>query len=598
MAYSGNIDTSTIETGLRTGKEQADLEEQRMRRLMERLKPFKTTPEVVTKWKAPINSKPLSLPEDTTPPRIPDTQPPTSEPKTMPPSGGTGALPFPGMPVNKPQTTPVDKQKSLRVSAVFNKGISADMFDPKSMSTSALDDLCVRYNHALKAADRWSSKSKALGLLNLPSGTTGQYDVSGLEACIQTIWNVPVELAEGEYNQNDPAVFRDGNKACKRLRDILMPGVETLPSADSIRASETNWQSGKNEDSIKEKRTHKITGAKINPDNPKECRMTTEALTSANQQLDQAGSLIRLVPVGDPVDGMVLVRPEFRTDKELQAQHDESHRALKAINEKRQTGENPGKGDGKDGGLYVSWADCHRTAQTIMGSEDKSSGLLDTERMQCTVNGEVREITPIPKGLIKDAIPTASDSIANRNMHAFYQMAMPEFVKELKKIDPTDDEDGTARGDLIKKIEDMLSKERIDPRRGKLPWDFRGVYGEICKNDKLYDSFSKMFEVNEHAKPKVGTALCQVNDEDEKSLSSKDLWNYHWAGVVMVNGDSYMTLENLSVEDPLSVNDNWYFAVYDKKQGQGADKKDFHSTNKHDSHVGTKPLTMVVKKTG
>ena len=55
---------------------------------------------------------------------------------------------------------------------------------------------------------------------------------------------------------------------------------------------------------------------------------------------------------------------------------------------------------------------------------------------------------------------------------------------------------------------------------------------------------------------------------------------------------SYMTLENLSVEDSNAVNDNWYFAIYDPNQG-----KDFHSVNAKDSHVGTRPITMVVRKT-
>jgi hypothetical protein len=55
---SETIDTRKIDTGLRSGKEQAEAEERRMERILSR---FNTTLKMVRDWKGPINNKPLTL---------------------------------------------------------------------------------------------------------------------------------------------------------------------------------------------------------------------------------------------------------------------------------------------------------------------------------------------------------------------------------------------------------------------------------------------------------------------------------------------------------------------------------------------------------
>ena len=84
-----------------------------------------------------------------------------------------------------------------------------------------------------------------------------------------------------------------------------------------------------------------------------------------------------------------------------------------------------------------------------------------------------------------------------------------------------------------------------------------------------------------------------VEEAEEAASNAKDLWNYHWAGVVMVNPDgSFMTLENLSVEDAAAVNEDWYFALY-QADGEGS----FHAVNCLDDHVVDGATTIVMKNT-
>src|SRR5262249_34618681 len=84
----------------------------------------------------------------------------------------------------------------------------------------------------------------------------------------------------------------------------------------------------------------------------KEVSIKPEALAAANKQLSQVKSFLRLVPVGDAVDGFIKVRPEWNGDRKVTATHAESHGPLAELN--------------KAGQPYISWADCHRTAQSVM----------------------------------------------------------------------------------------------------------------------------------------------------------------------------------------------------------------------------------------
>jgi hypothetical protein len=208
-----------------------------------------------------------------------------------------------------------------------------------------------------------------------------------------------------------------------------------------------------------------------------------------------------------------------------------------------------------------------------MGSEDFNSGVSDLERM--AIDAEL--VAPIEKAKI-GAIPNATDHGANRSMHAVFRTAMPKFAPELERLAALDE---PANAKLTASAKDI----RTEMGKGDSA-NYRAIYRQIMDTPALATAFSKRFELNEFAKPKVGHAFAQINDEFEKAWSDVDLWNFHFAGVIMSDGDAYVTLENLSVENSNATNGGWYFRLNDKS-------RDFHRENRTDEHVGKYPTTML-----
>lgn len=80
---------------------------------------------------------------------------------------------------------------------------------------------------------------------------------------------------------------------------------------------------------------------------------------------------------------------------------------------------------------------------------------------------------------------------------------------------------------------------------------------------------------------------------DERALAEErpdEMWNFHWAGVVMRDGSDYVTLENLSTEFASDINTDWYFRMYGKQTDRP--EQSFHEEAGSDSHVGDYPLTI------
>jgi hypothetical protein len=451
------------------------------------------------------------------------------------------------------------------VSNVFKNGkLKADMFHlPDSMSKSQLEGLCLQYNYVMKQfMGIEGERMKELTAGGMPLAgkqKTGQVDATKIKTMIDMLWEKK-EVTEGTKPD--------------------------LPTAEKIQQLEIGWTPGSTEDKIKKYRATEIANVKVA--GPKEAFVTAAALENANKELTKVGSFIRLVPSGPAdKDGFVPIRPEWNPDRKITAEHAESHAKLLKLNQERQASTEGSKPVGKDQ-QYVSWADCHRTAQSIMGSEDTASGIKDTEHVLIPSPTGPKSIPPIPKQISK-TIASASDFGANRAMHALFNETMPAFKEQLIKEAGGVDKLSQEAKHLIGQIDEAV--KTANPGE---PANFRATYKAICNNPELHKKFSAANGVNSAVKPEVGDALAQINDEYEKANAPKgtDLWNFHFAGVVLANKDgSYMTMENLSVEDTNAVNDDWYFAVYDPKQG-----KDFHTVNAEDDHVGESPITIQFRK--
>lgn len=509
----------------------------------------------------------------------PPPPPPQFEGDVPQPPSVRGAPP-PPVPDAKPTpsapSAPLTKLQNSYVSSAFKSGLQPGMFvlpATSSLSADKLADLCDQFNYVAK--DAGDLRDKVLSAVKLTSGTTGKFDVNQLEAKLKEFWTTLHALRREQ-----------GDEGTTQSPDPL--ALPPIPSAAAIRDSARNWKKGSGVDPIKQHRPRAIANVKMDPDDPKKVVVDTRALDGANRALEAQGSFIRLQPVGKPdKDGFVKIRPVWDVAKAVTAKHDEAHTKLLDINRERQS-KTGAEAEVVEEEQYVSWADCHRTAQTIMGSEEHNSGIGDTERVR--MKGVAELVAPVPKAQISQ-IPLATDHGANRAMHGMFAKAMPSLRARLEKENP--DKDST-RGKLLAQIK-AAEAERAsapDERVGKAPPNFRDVYRMIYKDDDLRREFETSFGINGAIVPKVGAAFAQINDEQEKKQSDRDLWNFHFAGVVLVNEDgSYMTMENLSVEDATAVNDDWYFAVYDPKQG-----KSFHEVNAKDSHVGEYPLTMLFEK--
>jgi hypothetical protein len=78
----------------------------------------------------------------------------------------------------------------------------------------------------------------------------------------------------------------------------------------------------------------------------------------------------------------------------------------------------------------------------------------------------------------------------------------------------------------------------------------------------------------------------------------KNVWNFHWAGVVLVDGQDYVTLENLSVEAPEYPKESWYFAMYrridtlDEYSVEATRRQSFHEQSLATGSFGNRAITL------
>jgi hypothetical protein len=456
-----------------------------------------------------------------------------------PPAQKLGGAP-PPMPVGAKKQAPVGEYTSK----AFNGRLTPEMFKDSGIPHEKLENACILYNQAIAEARR---ETKAEGIVSRMTGEGGP--LAGKRTTTQVT----------EMLKTNPDLIE--NLAKDVWREVK--GSEPMPTVQQLKKQLLD--ASKPKDMGAYTGVQKSQSGAIEVKSWKEVSVTQKALEDANQKLKDAKSFIRLVEVGREPDGRIKIRPEWNPERKVTAEHEDSHTKLAEANQS-------GKG-------YVSWADCHRTAQTIMGSEAHNSGVEDSEHVM--VGGTA--VAPLEKKRIDQGeIQGATNHGANRGMHAMFQRAMPDFADELRKKLTPEDKEGF--GKILRAI------DGAKPEPGKLG-NYRLAYREIQENPSAAKLFAERYAVNEGAKPQVGQAFAQINDEAEKAhTKDKDLWNFHFAGVVMVDGDSYMTLENLSVEGANAMNDGWYFRMYDSS-------KSFHAENKKDTHVGHYPTTMLFAPT-
>jgi hypothetical protein len=303
-----------------------------------------------------------------------------------------------------------------------------------------------------------------------------------------------------------------------------------------------------------------------------------QVVTAANLALKATHAFVKLVTDDSKprhIAGSSFKTPLYRVSPAWDNEFEpplEYHHTLGQLNR----GVSDGLAHNLNGAKYFSHADCHRNAQTVMGSNSQGTE-IDSERVVLYTKPDWKQLAPPTKVEAKNEAGLI-DAHANRGVYAFFAHALPSFALVLSQH-----KDKASFTKEIGVLEEM-GKAGFCSQTVKKGWT---VYSSLLQMPGIAELMAAHLGINDCVTPVVGHSLSQVNNETERANAPKgvDLWNFHWAGVIMTDGSSYVTLENLSVENDEIRNTSWYFKIYDKK-------RPFHTDNLSDPHVGKTPITL------
>lgn len=323
---------------------------------------------------------------------------------------------------------------------------------------------------------------------------------------------------------------------------------------------------------------------------PKHIVTTKYAVSVANYELRKANALIQLQCDEQFGGDYWSVKPTI------------NRRAVMAAAWTRMSQRQP-QGDG-----FRSFADCFRTSATV-GGVDPSSRNEPQMTLQL-LTGAVPVLTPA------QGRDYGATSMAARVAASFFLHALPLYDQALAALRVNTQAQGQIRTQIAL-FTRLAGAQKITAAHN--------AYKLILANAGEKARFVGQFGINGAVAPTIGTMLTQYNDPVEKDTIGGDRWNFHWAGVVMVDGADYVTLENCAVEiedattlemaenndiyrdDPNPqlrtvrnqrytkqdmLNDRWYFKLYTS----GGGGQSFHDEMLQDPHATPSAVTMGIKK--
>jgi hypothetical protein len=225
--------------------------------------------------------------------------------------------------------------------------------------------------------------------------------------------------------------------------------------------------------------------------------------------------------------------------------------------------------------MFMTIRDCHKTARLIMGDY----GNRDEKILFNGTDGTLKKVVPGPDH--REIFAT----VGQQGAVAFLKFAFGSFEA------------------VLEKLPERLPALELPVKAVAGTWNYTAamaVYQLIQSHPVAGPLFNTTYQVNDQARVAVGQALVQVNDENERKASvegnlidpktgkNKDLWNFHWAGVILIDGLDCVTLQAVADQMASDLTVNWWFKMY------GADAQSFHAEEKQDAHVGERPLTLSV----
>ena len=135
---------------------------------------------------------------------------------------------------------------------------------------------------------------------------------------------------------------------------------------------------------------------------------------------------------------------------------------------------------------------------------------------------------------------------------------------------------------------EQMKKEIFNAKLGGTGDEGLHKYEAMSPEEK--DRFDKETGINRYAAPGVGQGFTMSTGG--AAVPGASTWNFHWAGVVMVSGGDWVTLENYATGDPSEENAEWDFGLYGPPSKAG---QTFFEEHKATGTHGTAPTAMKVE---
>jgi uncharacterized protein DUF4157 len=315
--------------------------------------------------------------------------------------------------------------------------------------------------------------------------------------------------------------------------------------------------------------------------NEKSLWASPSSIDQSNEVLAKKQSFVKLVPTGANMNSLYggkLHKIEPRWNEATDVKIDERVRLKKA-------------NTNVDG--FITHSDCFMNAQLVMGVEDTDTGSRD-KVSPVFGTGENRKARQPEK--VKEQAKFGSylsSNLPTRSLQLFLNTAMPLFYKSMETV---------PKESPIRELASAFLKGFTRASFEGFLFAYRTLVTEP-KLAPLLDVFSREFGVNEYMTPEIGEGLAVVSDpflrnkrQEEikagKKQEEEELWNYHFAGVIMKDGSDYVILENYSVGQSKVDNQKWTFGMF------GTGKQSFHAEMKTKQGIeGGAPLSLSFDQT-
>jgi hypothetical protein len=255
---------------------------------------------------------------------------------------------------------------------------------------------------------------------------------------------------------------------------------------------------------------------------------------------------------------------------------------------------------------FRTFADCLRTGTSVAGIDP---GKIEPQMVLDLASGAVNVMTALLGSNY------GASSLAARATASFFLDTLPRFRATMATLPLPLTQDQQKIVEQLDRFGRLNGAPKITAGHN--------AYKLILADAETKAAFVGQFGINSAVTPIIGTTLTQYNDPAEKEASAEDKWNFHWAGIVLVDGADYVTLENCAIEldeattpemvenndilndhqNPLNrtvksprftkqdiLNNRWYFKAY------GANDQSFHDDMLANPHATPSAITMPIRK--